>query len=130
MRKAERIEVDKAARLHPNGWSSVEVRLLDISTGGFRAECEARVRPGDLVTIELAGIAPARAWVSWCRGKSFGARFVEPFPVERAALSPASETKRLARLLVQRAEAHRGNRHDLEEKLRERIRSALPVQRL
>lgn len=130
MRKAERIEVDRAARLHPNGWSSVEVQLLDISIGGFRAECEARVRPGDLVTIELPGVEPAMASVSWCRGKSFGARFVKPFPLERSALRPASGAGRLARLLVQRAEAHRGNRRNLEEKLRERIRSALPMHRL
>lgn len=130
MRSGERIAVDESARLHPNGWSSVEVRLLDISVGGFRAECEARVRPGDVVAIELPSAEPARAWVSWCRGKTFGARFVEPFPLERAAVKPAGEADRLARLLVERAAAHRGNRRDHEEELRRRIRSALPIQRL
>ena len=130
MRKANRVVVDEAVRLHPNEWSSLEVRLLDCSEAGFRAECEARVRPGNLVTLELPGIGPARAQVSWCRGREFGARFVETVEFERSELgTPPAETV-LARLLVQRAEAHRGNLRDHEEELRRRILDALPMQRV
>lgn len=129
MRKAERIIVDETARLHPNGWSSLEVRLLDCSEGGFRACCEARVRIGDAVTLELQGLEPAQARVTWCRGEEFGARFVEPFPLERANLTLAGDDVLLARLLVERAAAHRANLHEREQMLRERILQALPVRR-
>ncbi len=129
MRKTERIIVDTAARLHPNGWCSLEVRLLDCSEGGFRACCEARVRIGDEVTLELPGAEPAKAWVSWRRGKEFGARFVQPFPLDQADLRLAADDILLARLLVERAAAHRANLHEREEMLRERIRQTLPVRR-
>ena len=129
MRKSERIAVDETARLRPNGWSSLEVRLLDCSTGGFRAVCEARVRIGDTVTLELPGLAPAKAWVTWCHGKEFGARFAEPFPLDRAGLATAGDEVLLARLLVERAAAHRANLREREERLRERIRQTLPIRR-
>lgn len=129
MRKAERIAVDEAVRLRPNGWSSLEVRLLDCSEAGFRACCEARVGVGDVVTLELPGLPPARAWVSWRRGGEFGARFVEPFPIDRAGLSPVAEDRLLARLLVERAAAHRAGRGDQEQALRDRIRRTLPLNR-
>lgn len=129
MRKAERIIVDEPARLHPNGWSSLEVRLLDCSEGGFRAACEARVRLGDTVTLELPGVEPAKAWVTWCHGKEFGARFAEPFPLERANLALASDDVLLARLLVERAAAHRANLREREQLLRQRILQALPIRR-
>jgi len=129
VRKAERIIVNEAARLHPNDWSSLEVRLLDCSEGGFRACCQARVGIGDAVTLELPGLDPARARVTWCHGKEFGARFDAPFPLERANLTLAGDDVLLARLLVERAAAHRANLHEREQMLRERIRQALPVRR-
>jgi hypothetical protein len=129
VRKSERIAVDEPARLHPNGWSSLEVRLLDCSAEGFRAECEARVRIGDEVTLEVPGIGPAAAWVTWLRDHEFGARFQEPVAIERAALKPAGAEAQLARLLVQRAQAHRSGLHECEEALRDRIRDALPVRK-
>jgi hypothetical protein len=130
MRKAKRTFVDEPARLHPNEWSSLEVRLLDCSEDGFRAECEARVRPGHLVTLEVPGIGPARAQVSWCHDRVFGARFVEPIPFEQSELKSAPAETVLARLLVQRAAAHRGNLRDHEEKLRRDILGALPMRRV
>ena len=130
MRKADRMLVDEAARLHPNDWSSLEVRLLDCSKEGFRAHCEARVRPGDLVTLDLPELGPARAQVSWCRDQVLGARFLEPVPIERAGLKSAAQETVLARLLVQRAAAHRGNLRDHEAKLRKQILDALPMRRI
>ena len=129
MRQSERIAVDAKARLHPNQWSSLEVRLLDCSEQGFRASCEARVGVGDLVTLELAGAGPARAYVSWCRDGEIGARFLEPFPLASVPLPPAGEEVQLARLLVARAAAHKANMRDREQALRERIRQRLPLRR-
>ena len=130
MRKAERIFVDEPARLHPNAWSSLEVRLVDCSPEGFRAQCEARVRPGDLVTLELAGIGPVQAQVSWCDGQEFGARFLEAVPAALCGRTRLPEEQVLARLLVQRAAAHRGALREAEAELRQRIVDTLPMRRL
>jgi hypothetical protein len=129
VRKANRRFVDEPVRLHPNEWSSLEVRLLDCSEAGFRAECEARVRPGNLVTLEVPGVGPAPAQVSWCEGNVFGARFVEEIAFDRAELHDVGAEAVLARLLVQRAAAHRGNLRDHEEELRRRILDTLPMRR-
>ena len=130
MRKAKRIAVDEPARLHPNSWSSIEARLVDFSTAGFRAECEARVRVGFLVTLEIPGIGPADAQVSWSRDGIFGARFLEEIDVAAAEFLPLQEETVLARLLVQRAAAHHANRPEDEVQLRKRILHALPMRKL
>ena len=129
MRKRPRKAVDEPVRLHPNAWSSLEVRLIDCSEEGFRAECEARVKVCDEVTIELPGIGAAKAFVIWCRDRDFGARFVEPIPIERAAITDAGPQQVLARLLVQRAAAQKSQLWDQEERLRRAIAQALPLQR-
>ncbi len=129
MRKSVRKAVDEPIRLHPNDWSSVEVRLLDCSETGFRAECEARVGVRDEVALELPGIGPAKAYVIWCRGREFGAQFVEPVTLDGAHLSAANPQELLARLLVQRASAQKAQLWDQEERLRSEIGQALPIQR-
>ena len=129
MRKGERKAVDEPVRLHPNAWSSIEVRLIDCSETGFRADSEARVRICDEVTLEVPGIGPAKAYVSWVRGREFGARFVEPIPFERAQLTPAGQEQVLARLLLQRAMAQKSQLWEHEERLRRQIAEGLPLRR-
>ena len=129
MRKSERIAVDAPARLQPNEWSSVEVRLLDCSLEGFRAQCDARVPAGMVVTLDLPGLGPTRAQVSWHRDGEFGARFVEPLERLPDGLARAADEAVLARLLVQRAEAHRGRLWEQERELRRKIAATLPVRR-
>ena len=129
MRKAKRIALDGPARLHPNAWSSLEVRLIDCSAEGFRAECEARVRPGSLVTLEVPGIGPTEARVTWCRDRELGAQFMRPIELDRAELKKADSETMLARLLIQRAAAHRAALRDVEKDLRRQIIEALPMRR-
>lgn len=129
MRRSERIAVDAPARLRPNEWSSLEVRLLDCSLDGFRAACEARVASGLVVGLELPGVGVVRAQVSWHRDGEFGARFVEPLERLPEGLAPAPDEAVLARLLVQRARAHKAQLWDHERTLRERIAEALPLRR-
>jgi hypothetical protein len=127
VRKSDRKAVDETARLHPNAWSSVEVRLIDCSATGFRAQSEARVNNCDEVMLEVPGIGPAKAYVRWVRGEEFGAHFVEPIAIERAQLVPAAAAKLLARLLVQRASARKANLREHEERLRGEIARTLPL---
>ena len=129
MRNGERKSVDEPVRLHPNAWSSLEVRLIDCSDTGFRAECEARVQKFDEVTLELPELGPVKASVAWARGHQFGARFIKPIPIDRVPLTPAGAHQVLARLLVQRATAHKSGLWEHEERLREEIARTLPVQR-
>lgn len=89
--------------MRPNSWSSLEVRLLDLSEDGFRAECEALVRPGSAIWIEIPGIGEVEAQVRWRRRGEVGARFIAPIDLELCAIQPVADEKMLARLLIQGA---------------------------
>jgi hypothetical protein len=130
LRRSERIEVDATTRLRPNDWSSLEVRLVDLSAEGFRVQCDATVLRGSLVRVALPGLGEVEAQVSWRRRGEFGARFIVPIDLGAAGIEPVPSERVLARLLVQRADALTGGRFRQEQELRERIRSALPMMRL
>jgi hypothetical protein len=127
VRRSERMAVNEPVRLHPNSWSSLEVRVLDCSESGFRAHCEAKVTVGLFVTLDVPGIGPVRATVSWRRGHQFGARFEQPIDLDRAEFRPIGSEAVLARLLVQRAAAQESGLADQEVALRRRILTALPL---
>ncbi|MBV9930854.1 MAG: hypothetical protein JO013_07905 [Alphaproteobacteria bacterium] len=128
-RRAERRSLDEPARLRPNSWSSVEVRLADISELGFRASCEARLQVGGAVSLEVPGVGPVDAQVEWQRGGEFGARFLAPLALDRCGWPVGEGNATLASLLYQRAGAHQVGRRSADAALRRRILSALPVRR-
>lgn len=130
MRRSERMAVDETARLRPNSWSSLEVRLVDLSATGFRAQCEATVLAGSAVWVDLPGIGEVEAQVSWRRLGELGARFVTPIDLAQCRLDPVSRERVLARLLVQRADARSTGRFAQEQKIREQILSTLPMRKL
>lgn len=122
--------VDDKARLRPNEWSSLEVRLVDLSESGFRAECEATILCGSGIRIDLPGLGETEAQVTWRRRGEIGARFVVPIDLARCTARKVGEEAVLARLLVQRADARSSGRFALEQKLRREILAALPMRRL
>jgi hypothetical protein len=122
--------VDETARLRPNDWSSLEVRLVDLSAEGFRAECEATMLRGSAIRIELPGIGEVEAQLTWRRGGEIGARFMVPIDLSLCTVSGVSGGAVLARLLVQRADARGAGRFEQEQALRSRILAALPMQRI
>lgn len=128
-RRAQRVSVDAETRLRPNGWSSLQVRMVDLSTDGFRAECEARVRPGGCVSLDVPGIGAVEAQVEWQRGSQFGARFIRPIEVEHCAWNLGDHCHALAKLLVERASAKRVGRNRAEAQLRLEILSTLPIRK-
>ena len=130
MRRDERLPLEEIARLHPNNWSSLDVRVLDLSANGFRAECEARVALGSCVRIELPEVGPAVAYVTWRRGNCFGAKFSAPVDPSRCGWPALAQGQVLARLLVERAEARTAGKYRVEMELRRKILAALPMQRL
>ena len=128
-REAERLRVDAEARLRPNDWSSVEVSMLDLSTNGFRASCDARLLPGSAVSIDIPGVGAVDAQVEWQRGRTFGARFFVPIDLAACAWTLRERRHALAELLVERAQAKQAGRDRAERQLRRQILTALPMQK-
>ena len=128
-RRAERVAVDAETRLRPNSWSSIEVRVLDLSSFGFRAHCEARLRPGGCVTLDVPGIGAVEAQVEWQRGDEFGARFYGELDLERCGWTLRERHNALAHLLVERAAAKRAGRSGAEVQIRRRILASLPMRK-
>lgn len=126
-RRAQRLSLDEAARLRPNDWSSLEVRMIDISESGFRASCDARLQRGGLVTLEVQGIGSVEAQVEWQRDDTFGARFIDPIDIGKCSWSPTERESVLAQLLIDRAAARRAGRMNAERRLRQRILNTLPM---
>jgi hypothetical protein len=126
-RRAERMALDEATRLRPNEWSSLEVRMIDLSASGFRANCEARLRNGGAVSLEVPGLGWVEAQVEWQRGDMFGARFFQPIDLEVCGWTPQERESVLAQLLIDRAAARRQGRRDVERRLRQQILATLPM---
>ena len=129
-RRAERRAVEESARLRPNGWSSLEVEMIDVSEEGFRARCEARVPPGSGVTLDVAGIGPVDAQVEWQRDGEIGARFVAPIDLDRCGWTLGESADPLAHLLVLRVRAKRGGSAAAEARIRHQILASLPMRRI
>jgi len=128
-RGGDRLALDLPTRLRPNDWSSLEVRMIDLSSRGFRAACEARLQRGACVSLDVAGLGSLEAQIEWQRGTMFGARFLHPIALEQCAWSHAERQSVLARLLVERAEAHQAGAARAERALRRRILENLPIHR-
>lgn len=104
------------------------MRVLDLSSNGFRAECEARVVVGSPVTLEIDGIGPVNAHVTWRRGNRFGAKFDVSTDISGCAWSPVCEQVVLSRMLIERAQARQTGQFGQELELRRKILEGLPVQ--
>ena len=128
-RRSERHPLDAEARLRPNDWSSLQIKMLDLSASGFRAHCEARVKPGGSVSLDIPGIGAVEAQVEWQRGDQFGARFFAQIELRRCQWTFRERHHALARLLVERANAKRAGRRGAEGQLRREILSALPMRK-
>ena len=84
-RRYPRYRVGERTRLRPNEWSSIQVGLLDISSHGFRAECEANLKIGGYVTLEVHGIGQVEAKIVWRQSEQVGAQFARPISLDHCA---------------------------------------------
>ena len=69
-----RIEIDSFLTLR-EGASTYRVRACDISQGGLKIRCEARLALDSEVVVTLAGIKPKPAVVRWVEGNYIGVTF-------------------------------------------------------
>jgi hypothetical protein len=84
-RRQARFRLDERTRLRPNDWSTLQVDLVDISSHGFRATCEANLRIGGYVTLDVQGIGQVDARIVWRRGERVGAHFAVPISLDHCA---------------------------------------------
>ena len=123
----KRIGVYSPTRLRPNDWSSIEIRILDVSQQGFRAECDALLMLRSWVSLDVPGIGPIHGQVLWQRRNQFGAAFVRPIDLDACGWTSGGKQRMLARLLAQRVEAQRDGNEEHERLLREQIAGSLPI---
>lgn len=79
-RAAERLAISESAELRHR--YAIEVKVRDVSTSGFMAECVESVEIGSHVTLDVLGIGPVRAQVRWQIGCRMGGMFLDPISLD------------------------------------------------
>ena len=83
-RRTARVDLSSVdARLSPQDLYHVEVKVRNVSTAGFMAECAAPVRIGSYVTLDIPGIGPVEAQIRWQIGVRMGGMFLDPISLAR-----------------------------------------------
>ena len=77
-RVAERALCEIGAGLRQRGASGVSVRILDLSTHGFRASTHLELQKGADVWLKLPGLEALHARVAWMNGYLVGCEFQRP----------------------------------------------------
>ena len=81
-RTERRTRVSARSRLVQAHPYSVEVKVCDVSTGGFMAECPNPVRIGSYVSLDVPGLGTVAAQVRWQLGDRMGGQFLDPISLE------------------------------------------------
>lgn len=80
-RRSDRLTVDENTELRHR--FAIEVRVRDVSTRGFMAECDERVAIGSTVSLDVPGIGAVEAQVRWQIGSRMGGMFLDPISLEQ-----------------------------------------------
>ena len=82
-RRDQRLAVDSTTLLRQQNWYSIEIKVRDVSTRGFMAECDDPVRIGSYVSLDVPGMGPVHAQVRWQIGNRMGGMFLDPISLHR-----------------------------------------------
>ena len=83
-RRGARLAVGgERVRLNPENLYTVEVRVHNLSSAGFMAECAQPVMIGSYVSLDVPGIGPVQAQVRWQIGARMGGMFLDPISLAR-----------------------------------------------
>jgi hypothetical protein len=74
-RKAERRILNIAAALREAGATTTQVLVLDVSSGGFRAQVAGPLEQGAEMWLKLPGLEAKRSRVVWCKEDEAGFEF-------------------------------------------------------
>ncbi len=83
-RRAERVDLGgESANLNPHSLYAVEIKMQNLSSAGFMADCAEPVRIGSYVSLDVPGIGPVQAQVRWQIGTKMGGMFLDPISLSR-----------------------------------------------
>lgn len=82
-RRDSRVPVEGSASLTPQDLYQVEIKVRNVSSCGFMAECSEPVRIGSYVSLDVPGIGPVQAQVRWQIGNHMGGMFLDPIGLAR-----------------------------------------------
>ena len=83
-RRAERLDVSSETQnLSPQNLYAVEIKVRNVSSSGFMAECAGPVRIGSYVSLDIPGIGLVEAQVRWQIGAKMGGMFLDPISLAR-----------------------------------------------
>ena len=74
-RCAPRTRIAIPAALRPSGGRSFQTDVLDLSLGGFSAQCVNRMHPGSLTWLTLPGLESLQGEVVWWQDNIVGCAF-------------------------------------------------------
>jgi hypothetical protein len=77
-RRVERVETAADMSLRKLGSTSVDARLINISSHGFMAETDLPMEAGSRVWLTLPRLQRINALVVWSKGCRFGGEFASP----------------------------------------------------
>ena len=84
IRRAERFVLEgEAASLTPDQVYAVDIKVENLSSAGFMADCPAQLLIGSYVSLEVPGIGPVEAQVRWQIGRKIGGMFLDPISLAR-----------------------------------------------
>ena len=101
-RKAERRIVNLAAALREAGARTAKIVVVDISTGGFKAEVAEPLEEGSEVWLKLPGVEAKRSRVVWTRDKDVGCEFEWPLHRRELDLIVAPKPRRIPKGVFRR----------------------------
>ena len=82
-RRTQRVAVDQPSNMRSQHWYQIEVKVMNVSTCGFMAECAAPVQIGSYVSLDVPGVGPVQAQVRWQLGVTMGGMFLDPISLTR-----------------------------------------------
>jgi hypothetical protein len=83
-RRGDRLAVTgEAVSLSPDNRYHVEIKVRNLSSAGFMAECAEPVLIGSCVSLEVPGIGTVQAQVRWQIGARMGGMFLDPISLAR-----------------------------------------------
>ena len=77
-RQQERVPIAIPARLRDRHSNKYNVRLLDLSVTGFRAEAHYSLDAGQIVWLAIPGMQGLEATIAWRHGQEIGCSFRQP----------------------------------------------------
>lgn len=77
-RHQQRVPIVLRARLRDRHSNKYDVRLLDLSVTGFRAEAHYSLDAGQIVWLAIPGMQGLEATIAWRHGLEIGCSFRQP----------------------------------------------------